>query len=656
MKNPETATKYSAKTLIPEPPARQTAVIPPDSIRKISYETQASEPPKPKKLAVFVAHGMGQQLKFETLDQVAQGLIEAEEASGQERKNITIQHPVVTIKSDDGVIHGLKIKLTGKDLQDREIHIFEGYWAPMAEGEVRLRDVIRFLFTAGLNGLRNFGDCFDRWLFGEYRRFPSRISLTICLLIALGVVGSLIVMDTAIVLVAAQAIGQYFNLLSGNNWEWVKGLSRDLTTTYDIFIMLALLFLCSLVTGSRLRKLSIKVRKVEIKTRNLRKIWGRRLALTASRVFNYLSWTLFSLTLGATILCGVTIPLLVYAHNQQKLPGISYWARAFGEDFDLWLNDGVSYIFIGFLLVALAWVSVGGVIKFFRAMRLIDTNSFKVLLVTVAVLCLIVLAVFYLALNVYQSWAGLGEFWLSVFKGIKGNISWALLIAISFLVRRLLVQYVGDVALYISSHTLDRFNVVRERIRYHVFTAARAVYNCRSDATGKFEYDGIFILGHSLGSVIAYDTLNMLLNEDVVAEDNGKLDVLDRTKLMMTLGSPLDKTAFLFSVQRDKTSLEREALVAASQPLMLHPKFRDPEKFEWINIYSNNDIISGKLDFYDPPEKSSTRRLINPVRNIQDQEATTLLTAHTEYWENQLMFQKLHEKLTEKVVVREKVA
>lgn len=653
MNNPDTVTKTPPSASSANSSPRQTAVIQPGAAITNYYDTQVSEPLGTKKLAVIVAHGMGQQLKFETLDQVAQGLIEVEEAAGREKREITIDPPVVTIKAENGVVHGLKLKLAGKDLQDREVHIFEGYWAPLAEGEVKLSDVVRFLFTAGLNGLRNFGDHFDRWLFGEYRQFPSRVSLTICLLIALGVVSSLIVMDTAVVLVAVQAIADYFNLLSDANWIWVKGLNRDLTTTYDVFIILAVLFGCSLIAGSRLRKLSIRARKIEIKTKSLRKIWGRRIALAASRTFNLLSWLLFSLTLGATILCGVTIPLLVYAHNQHKLPGVSYWAKAFGDNFDRWVNDELSYLFVGLLFIAMVSLIIRGVFKFLGAMQQIDPNSFKVLIGTIVVLVLVIFVVFYLALTVYQSLDGLGQFWLSVFSGIKRNISWALLVVVSLMVRRLLVQFVGDVALYISSHTLDRFNMVRDKIRNCVYSAARAVYACRTESGG-FEYEGVYIVGHSLGSVIAYDTINMLLNDDVVAEDGKSLDVLDRTKLLLTFGSPLDKTAFLFSMQRDKTSLEREALAAASQPLILHPKFRDPEKFEWINIYSFNDIISGKLDFYDPPAKSSTRKLINPVRNIQDDEATTLLAAHVEYWDNQLVFQQLHEKLTEKTRVAQK--
>lgn len=636
---------------------RQTAVISPHSAAPVSYDTHVSEAPKPKKLAVFVAHGMGQQVKYETLDQIAQGLIEAEEAKGRERSAITIEPPVVTIKSDGGVLHGLKLKLQGDDGQDREVHIFEGYWAPLAEGHVRQSDVIRFLFTAGLNGVRNFGDRFDRWLFGEYRKYQSRTSLTIFLLIALAVIGSLIVMDSALIFIAAHSAAQYVGLLTDVSWQWINGLKRDLVTTYDIFILLAILFGCALMAGSKAREVAIRARREEIRTKTAR-IKRRRNALRISRAANLISWALFGLTLGATVLCGVTIPLLFYAHNKRRTVGDTFWSQAIGHRTDIWLNDSVSYLFLALLVLGLGWLCVKAAIKFFSAMRFMDKNSVRVLFGAVAVLLLVLVVVFKLAITVYQSWLGLGQFWVGVLLEIRANISLGLLVAVSLLVRRLLVQYVGDVALYITPHTLDRFNSLRDKIRRYVFDAARAVYACRSTEpgeAGKPEYEGVFIVGHSLGSVIAYDALNQLLDQDAIADEARRMDVLNRTKLLLTFGSPLDKTAFLFSLQREKTSREREALAAASQPLIVDPRFRDPQKFEWINIYSHNDIISGRLDFYDPPVRSRTRQLISPIKNIEDLEATTLLAAHVEYWDDQLVFQKLHQKLTEKIKVARKV-
>jgi hypothetical protein len=68
------------------------------------------------------------------------------------------------------------------------------------------------------------------------------------------------------------------------------------------------------------------------------------------------------------------------------------------------------------------------------------------------------------------------------------------------------------------------------------------------------------LVGRSLGSVVAYDTLNGLLNEDVSRST--------RTQLLLTFGSPLDKTAFLFRAQSEFSDV-REALAAATQPLIV---------------------------------------------------------------------------------------
>ncbi|MBS1791544.1 MAG: hypothetical protein JST85_27795 [Acidobacteria bacterium] len=640
--------------------ARQTAVIQPNSPATISYDTYVSELPPPKKLAVFVAHGMGQQLKFETLDHVAQGLIEREIAAGRSRAEVTIEPPVVTVNADGGMLHGLRLKLCGDDFTEREVHIFEGYWAPLAEGQVRLHDVIWFLFTAGLNGVRNFGESFDRWLFGEYRKYPSRISLTICLLIALAVVVSLVVMDTALIIVALHAVADFFGLFGAAEATWMDTLKQDLTTTYDVFISLALLFACSLLAGSRARKLSVKSRKGEIDVKPSTRKLMRRHALLFSKAINWVSWVLFALTLGATVLCGVTIPLLFYAHkmlvnsDKWKQASKTIWPLAFGNGFADWLNEGLNYLFVALLLIELAWLAAQAVRKIWTGLSHIDRDSQKVLVGTTAVLAIFIVVVFRLSVTAHQGLGELRVFWQSAYYFVKDNISWGLLIVVSGLVRRLLVQYVGDVALYLTSHTLDRFNSLRDKIRKHVFDAAQVIYSHRTASGEEFEYESVYIMGHSLGSVIAYDALNQLLNEDEIANEADRLQVLERTKLLLTFGSPLDKTAYMFSLQRDKTSLEREALVASSQPLILDPKFRDPEKFEWINIHSHNDIISGRLDFFDPPADSTTRKLINPVRNMVDEEATTLLSAHVEYWENQLVFRKLHEKLTEKARVAQK--
>jgi hypothetical protein len=63
---------------------------------------------------------------------------------------------------------------------------------------------------------------------------------------------------------------------------------------------------------------------------------------------------------------------------------------------------------------------------------------------------------------------------------------------------------------------------------------------------------------------------------------------------------------------------------------------------QWVNIYSPWDIISGSLEYFDLPGSSDRRQ----VMNRKDEDATTLLMAHVEYWENPLLPRVLSEVLT----------
>lgn len=103
---------------------------------------------------------------------------------------------------------------------------------------------------------------------------------------------------------------------------------------------------------------------------------------------------------------------------------------------------------------------------------------------------------------------------------------------------------------------------------------------------------------------------------------------------MITFGSPLDKTAFLFRTQVSSARNLREALAARQQPSILdYQKFRPIETFRWINIHAPADIISGQLDYYDASDRTNLTD-VNPVINLVDPEATTLLLAHVQYWDN----------------------
>jgi hypothetical protein len=216
---------------------------------------------------------------------------------------------------------------------------------------------------------------------------------------------------------------------------------------------------------------------------------------------------------------------------------------------------------------------------------------------------------------------------------------WPFVFLISAVVRNFLVQYVGDVTAYISSNKIDRFDRIRKKIKDAAKESAGAVYLAKavgSDSNSNdFEYEKVAIVGHSLGSVIAYDTLNRLIADDALA--GGTTGIIPRTCLFLTFGSPLDKIAFFFSVMGKNTEHIREQLAAVVQPLIQDYKNR---LFRWVNVYSRNDIICGHLDFYDLPAELIPAGA-KPVENVCDEDALIPLVAHVEYWNNLTVWNQL---------------
>lgn len=207
-----------------------------------------------------------------------------------------------------------------------------------------------------------------------------------------------------------------------------------------------------------------------------------------------------------------------------------------------------------------------------------------------------------------------------------------------------LVEYVGDVALYVSAHTVSRFEETRTAIQQAVLTVLRQVY--LAEHHGRRDYDRIVLVGHSLGTVVAYDALNASIAWDR-DEQGGAHRVVERTRRFITFGSPLDKTAFLFRTQISGEHYLREALAALRQPLILsYAKFR-PREFRWVNIYSRADVVSGPLTYYDEPLTPGTKPdpHRNPVVNVVDYQAWIPFYAHVQYWNNTRLREELREAI-----------
>ncbi|MGQ7794124.1 hypothetical protein ACUN0C_17085 [Faunimonas sp. B44] len=170
--------------------------------------------------------------------------------------------------------------------------------------------------------------------------------------------------------------------------------------------------------------------------------------------------------------------------------------------------------------------------------------------------------------------------------------------ALGILIHQVVVPYLGDVARYVRAapETVERRQAVRER----GLALLNGLHECR-------EYDRIFIVGHSLGAIIAYDLLLLLWAERGPSRERppgpaaaAALAWLDQNLVhpcrtfelskyrdaqravfdalraesdswlvsdFVTLGSPLTHADFLIAeTDRHLERMKRERLVATSPP------------------------------------------------------------------------------------------
>ena len=127
-----------------------------------------------RRVAVLVSHGMGQQVRFETLELVARSLVRE---AGVAHPGRDVPLRVRLVEFEGRLFPRAEIELPGLDGAPHEVHLFEAYWAPLAEGRIRTYEVFDFLIGAGWAALRHvaLGGAtarrFTRLMFGDWQRF-----------------------------------------------------------------------------------------------------------------------------------------------------------------------------------------------------------------------------------------------------------------------------------------------------------------------------------------------------------------------------------------------------------------------------------------------------------------------------------------------------
>jgi len=605
--------------------------------------------------AVWIVHGMGQQMPFETLDQLANGLMDACERDGHSRPIALVREA----KIGEQILQRVELSLPpytsaeGKNVET-EVHLYEAYWAPVTEGVVKLRDVMSFLWNGATRGLINWLRHFQRAMFKEMVPFRLKVTTPLYITTALLVLLALMAINAVVL---ASGAGKIFD---GNSLFSIPAAAfGPLTTLASIISAVAITFGVVLFLAVQARSVPPQASSPKASAASGGK---QKPGFWAASLRN-LSWVAFAGTV-VTIICGPLgmIWILVDPHCFPKLqvllPGLNM------PSIQPFLNACV----LAGILLALAG-------KAAASWHRNGANGADPLP--------LLWGLFYAAILLFML-ACVGSIWLlfaptsftmDIFTAAHANGTcrpslkwlssaiwiWPFLALITYVVRDLMIEYVGDVAAYVTPNKLDTFSEVRTKIKDIAYQSASAVFLARADDNTPL-YTKVAVVGHSLGSVIAYDTLNRLINEDLLTGQGA--GIIKQTGLLMTFGSPLDKIAFFFTAIGKNVRHIREQLASVVQPLIQDYSYRP---FKWINVFSRNDIVCGSLEFYDFPSAqeldphtfcakddpecvpriTKLQASRNPVENIRDEEALTPLVAHVQYWTDKILWDRLYANLRE---------
>jgi hypothetical protein len=301
---------YSAVPL----PGREEAVPVGASLLRLAEPVPAGDVGTNKR-AVWIVHGMGQQVPFETVDGLAEGIIRVAQPSPE---GFAPKMRVVQI--GDQTVQRVELEVSvGDGVQ--ELHLYEAYWAPVTEGEVRLSEVISFLFSASFRGLLNTAKPFHRAMFDHFVKVKINWRAAVEITIALLTLAALVVINTVIVAAGASAYGLAGSRLASQNfwhladsWASVSAIASCLSAVAIAFGLIIFLAVLSdpATAAKRMASAVAKAAKGEQLLSMVEK--SSKFVITAA------GWLAFFLTLFAIIAGGTTLAVFVIVGSAKLAP------------------------------------------------------------------------------------------------------------------------------------------------------------------------------------------------------------------------------------------------------------------------------------------------------------------------------------------------
>jgi hypothetical protein len=135
-----------------------------------------------------------------------------------------------TCRIGEEKLQRIEMDLTDEKGRPLEVHIYEGYWAPLTEGQVTIRDVMSFLLRGGIKRHAQRQQQLQRWMFGGPVDFGKRPRTGRRLMLALGMVLSLVVVNFIITVMFADRLAGRISAPSGGGTAVADETFTGLTT------------------------------------------------------------------------------------------------------------------------------------------------------------------------------------------------------------------------------------------------------------------------------------------------------------------------------------------------------------------------------------------------------------------------------------------
>jgi hypothetical protein len=530
----------------------------------------------PRKLALLLTHGMGEQQAYELTDSFVRNLTDA---LGEEHR-VTLQHRIVTDDETSPPTSHVRMSLAnGKSPTDvKHIDVHEVFWADKPQGIIKLKEVGKWLFRTSLAPLL-------RW---------------------------------------SQNASLFYQPDKERRW-WQSGFVflKELLTAASLPLLGALLLLFTLNGVTLLASYIDNVKE------------GLQDARPSGWQYVWLGLFLIAVMGAVSLLSGMVRLIKQVAYERRLTSTVSgdgdnnqYAARW------AWLQGWAwGSLVASIVLGVVAWLTyenaqIPRLLEI--VLRLERGESFLKILLAALVLGLTVgLAVLLYDLLWAMRWSGirrwvrvLGAFAVTIgvalmlrwffteFEQPARIVFWVAGLAVVWIASRFLVSSIGDVAIYLDGiKETSPHHKVREDI---LKTTTRRLV----DLLKSPEYDEVFVASHSLGSVISYDAINRVATARRSVMEQLGTAVVDegefaKLKGFYSFGSPLDKVVYLFFKTAKMGAPVREQILSSLVSFFRTSSGRPygrykfepyepqvPQGFRWHNAWSWGDVLGHRIDFY----------------------------------------------------------